>query len=168
MESKLTTQSIKPGDVFCCRWHQEHDKKDWVHRDYHCFDGQLEAKARNGKIWLVDTYWLDNDGVTFAPEVAEKQGELTFVVNINDLEPINQAQARAYAKEDVFDLSRQHGYYKRFCVRKGAKRNADMMVAAIQDTITHLESEIERKMREVGRLKERIESVKVNPDNDHG
>lgn len=136
-------REIRDGDVFGFAYNQaEYDK---ARGDLHwCFDGQLVA--RDGK--LYDTYWgLDRrgvDGRDFSPAEAESRGLLRFVCNLNDVEKIDEREYPLYADGDAFNLSHQHGCYKHFVKRKGAKKDPDRMIAAAHKLVANARDDIER------------------------
>lgn len=130
-ETAVATE-LRQGDVFLFVYSQQtwdrarsgigHGDLNW------CFDGQLEVQA-DGR--LRDTYWSANDGRSFTHAEALAQGTLTFVCNLNDVDLCPAGNLRHYAPEDGFDISYQHGCYKRFAVRKGAVRNRDRMLSEL-------------------------------------
>src|ERR1051325_4089891 len=126
-----TTIEPKDGDVYQFVYSEESWKraKSGVgHGDLRwCFDGQLIF--RDGL--LCDTYWgLDWRGDTgryFTIAEAVAKGTLTFVCNLNDVEKIPDYDFPLYAAGDAFNLTHQHGCYKYFVKRRGAKKDAELM-----------------------------------------
>jgi len=143
---------LHEGDIFNFRYSEEYIAKSQGHDLYHCFDGQLVAVKRNdGSVMLRDTYWAfgssDGQGDTF--EGWMRCGTLVFVVNLSDIDPAEGYKADYYADSDWFDLSHQHRCYKRFGVRKGAKRNKAKMEAALCEKLRKAKQDAERAIRVV-------------------
>lgn len=116
---------MKVGDVYDFRYNAEETKKRF--EPYHCFDGQLVVKERSdGTLYLEDTYWTSQN-VCFTPDDAEKLGTLEFRCNLNDIDYIDEYDLKYYDDSDIFNLSYQHGCYKRYAKRKGAERSKKKM-----------------------------------------
>lgn len=136
----------KDGDVFSFAYHQaEYDK---ARGDLHwCFDGQLVW--RDGQ--FVDSYWglarRGVDGRTFSLADALMKGVLCFVCNLNDVEKIQDYEFELYAEDDAFNLSHQHGCYKHYVKRKGARKSADLMREALNRKVTQARDDIDRAIR---------------------
>lgn len=130
-----TITAVREGDVFRFSYSEATRKKNpgW---DYHwCFDGQLVADDRGR---LRDTYWSSggSDGKSWeSREAAERDGTLTFVCNMKDVDVMEEWQTRRFSPEDVFDLTQHHGYRKKFAVRKGAQPNQALMLERIDEHI---------------------------------
>jgi len=151
--SDLTATSLvlHEGDVFRFSYSAEtreaakrgigHGDLDW------CFDGQLV-------VWdgtLRDTYWSfgrSTDGRRLTLKEAQSQGTLTFVVNLDDVREVPESETRYYADADCFNLSHQHGCYKKYAVRKTAKKNAERMLAEIDERMRHVRREADSVARQ--------------------
>jgi hypothetical protein len=153
----------KEGDVFRFSYSQAEREKaaqGWAGSLNHCFDGQVVY--RKGQ--YVDTYWSFGecgDGRVVRPD----QGELTFVVNLADVEPIRSYEALHYDEADVFDLSYQHGCYKKLMIRKGAQPSAARMIIEVRKKEASLRAEIEfaqRNLCDLAVLRHRLESGDVS------
>lgn len=148
-----TQVSIQPkdGDVYRFAYSQaewERARSGLGHGDLHwAFDGQLVY--RDGL--LCDTYWglgwRGDTGRRFTVAEATTRGELKFVCNLNDVEKIPDHEYPLYAEGDAFNLSHQHGCYKHFVRRKGAKKSPDLMRAAVHRKVADAHSELERAAR---------------------
>lgn len=96
-----------------------------------CFDGQLIY--RDGL--LCDTYWgfdwRGENGRCFTVADASAKGKLTFLCNLSDVEKIREDEFALYADGDAFNLSHQHGCYRHYVKRMGAKRDKDRQIAAL-------------------------------------
>ena len=109
-----------------------------------CFDGQLIY--RDGR--LCDTYWGlswgGDHGRRFTVAEAQAEGALAFVCNLHDVEKIREDEYPLYADGDAFNLSHQHGCYKYFVRRRGAKKDAERMRAAVHRKVQEAQHEVER------------------------
>lgn len=136
---------MKNNDVYRFQYNDEQRKK--IFMSDHCFDGQLVF--RDGM--LYDTYWgLDLrglDGRCFTPEEAVQHGELTFVCNLDEVAKVSEHAYPQYADEDSFNLSHQHGCYKYFAVRKGAKKSVAKQLAILDERVKRAKEEAGSAMR---------------------
>jgi len=129
----------------------------------HCFDGQLLAcKQKNGEIVLIDTYWgygWDQYNTKFSIEKAKDKGKLTFKCNLDEVDEISQHQLKYYADDDIVNLSYQHSCYKKFALKKGAKRSKEKMLKVLNKNISDAESNIKYAERTIKRSKKKIEQI---------
>lgn len=142
-----TPVPMKVGDVF--RFHYFERAK----YSGHCFDGQLVVMERYGGLVLCDTYWgfnrCDQDTKRFTPEQAEREGELTFVCNLGDVEEIKDYEAPLYADGDTFNLSHQHGCYRKWAKRKGARRDRAAILRNAQEKLADARRKAQSAMHSV-------------------
>lgn len=139
-ETPVTAETLrlvmKDGDVYEFQYSAAYREKQsgpgldlsW------CFDGQLVY--RNGK--LCDTYWSFGDGVdgrVFTVDQAIGSGTLRFICNLNDVRIVPEYEQQYYDDNDCFNLSYQHGCYKKFAIRKDAAKSAVKMLNEINDRI---------------------------------
>lgn len=142
---------IKPRDVFKFRYSEEYRKeaeKRW-YSGYlsHCFEGTLVAREYDGDIRLVDTFWgIGGDGKSFSEKEAREIGELTFYVNLDDIEKMEEHQKDYYDSVDVFTITKQHAcvpsciaYFK----KKGAKKSAAKMLEVINEKMREKRKDIQ-------------------------
>lgn len=144
---------IKVNDVYKFEFHSHILKEAFMPR--HCFDGvYVVLKNHRGELCLKDTYWTQYDNRTTTLEDILKRGKLTFYCNLNNVEEISKNSLLYYSDEDIFDLSYQHGHYKRFSIRKGAKKNKDKIIKLIDEKIDRTKSELRYKKNELELLNE--------------
>jgi len=164
----LATVQFKVNDVFSFRYNEEETKKRF--EPYHCFDGQFIVKQReNGELYLMDTYWAskyDNfkhwSGYKWKTiEDAQKQGTLTFICNLDEVEEIREHDLQYYADEDLFNLSCQHGCCKFYVKRKGAKRSIDKMLQSIRRKIEDEHSKIRSAENSLKWLNETLKKIEA-------
>lgn len=132
---------FREGDVYRFSY-SEAARERWRTDPYWCFDGQVVV--RNGQ--LCDTYWsfgACGDARVVRPE----DGTLTFVCNLNDVREVKEYECKHYAESDCFNLSSQHGCYKRFAVRKDAPRSPERMLEEIRKKEQAIRDEMERVVR---------------------
>jgi hypothetical protein len=132
-------------DVYHFTYNAEQQAK--IFESHHCFDGQLIVRGEK----LVDTYWgLDPrgyDGRSFTLAEAQQKGILTFICNLNDVEKIAEWLYPQYADGDAFNLSHQHGCYKYYVAKKGAKKSVEKRLAIIEERIKKAKSDAEYAVR---------------------
>lgn len=160
--------NFKLNDVYSFRYKPEvlAEAEKYHSNLNHCFDGQLIVKQNDDSaIFLEDTYWVgnSNSNYCFSIEEALKKGNLIFKCNLDKVEPIQEWQLSYYDEVDTFNLSRQHGYYKAFYVRKSAKRSKARMLRALNEKIIEAQNKINFANREIERAKEAI--IQVERDN---
>lgn len=134
---------IKLNDVYRFQFNETELK----HRSYpyHCFDGQLTVKEGWGKGFrLYDSYWNFSGNCTksFTLEEALKYGTLEFICNMDEIEPIEWHQQSRYDDADLFDLSNQHGCYKKMYKRIGAQPSKQKMISVLNKKIEEEKSKI--------------------------
>lgn len=140
------TDGVRDGDVYRFAYNEaswERARSGMGHGDLNwAFDGQLVY--RNGR--LRDTYWGLNasDGRSFSVAEAKAAGALTFVCNLNDVEKVPEYEYRLYADGDAFNLSHQHGCYRHFVKRCGARKDAERMREAVHRKVQDAKDAIER------------------------
>lgn len=157
----LVGTPLREKDVYSLRVDSE------KHPDYSywCVDGTFIAiDDGNGKLVLANTYWThlfkEKDGSVkiSVPGDTHKRtfeeiielGELLLYCNLHDLDWGDSASERYYNPSDLFPIHTQHGYCKHYFVRKGAKRDPDVIV-------TYINKELQNKRDEIGRLARDIE-----------
>lgn len=161
LDAKLAIEP-KDGDVFRFSYSAEswEQAKRGICGDLNwCFDGQLVYCDG----LLCDTYWGLNwrgdNGRYFKLADALAKGILTYVCNLNDVEPIRDYEYELYAEGDAFNLSYQHGCYKHFVKRKGAKKDKSLMLAKLHAKVTDARKAIESASRDLEYAVERREQL---------
>lgn len=164
--STETQIKLRLNDVYSFRWSPEYYKNN-SYPD-HCFDGQFIIKQReDGELYFMDTYWASkHDGFkhwsssrSYTLEQALKNGSVTYVCNLDDVEEIQKHDLIYYADEDLFDLSYQHGCYGYYVKKKGAVRSPEKMRAVILNRIGENEHKISSAQREINGLRESLEKL---------
>lgn len=143
---------VKKGDIFHWRY-----KKPRDFMPYHCcsciavFDGTI----------LRDTYWSGHgDGRYWSQLEAERDLDLEFVANHDDLVQADPGVVDFYDAKDIVDLrhpnnsSRSNVY-----LRKGAKRSAAVMRETLLHAISDAESDIRMATTRIERAREQLAAV---------
>lgn len=143
---KLT---LREGDVFDFHWNEgawERARTSMGHSDLNwCFEGQLVAKpTREGTLQLVDSYWgSGSDNKTMTLKQAERDGTLTFLCNLNDVEPVQDYNREYFNPSEVFRLRSQHGLRCSWVKLKGAERDRDTMLNVVRERLSKQSAKIE-------------------------
>lgn len=134
---------IKEKDIFNFQYNPRQEQ-GWDSRT-HCFDGRFLAIKEDDQILLVDTYWGygDKQGRIFTQEKAEALGKLTFVANMEDLEKSDESCYSYYDDSDCFNLSYQHGCYKKYAIKKGAVKSKEKMLQILKQQMQKAKRELE-------------------------
>lgn len=151
ISAKTTAVNPRDGDVY--RFTYSHEsleraKTSFGGSDFRwCFDGQLVYCCGR----LEDTYWGIQrhgvDGRVFTVEEALFKGSLEFVCNLHDVEKIPESEVHLYADGDAFNLSYQHGCYRHFVKRSGARKHSTRMREAVERMVTDAGDLVERAHR---------------------
>jgi len=148
---------FKVNDVYEFRYNAEMVKK--LVYPYHCFDGTLIVrKFDDGSLRLVDTYW-NSDNRTFTIEKALKEGELTFICNLDEVDELKGFGTEYYDDSDVIRLKIHAGYRNETYLKKGAVKSKDKMISVIKEKIEIEENNIRSANRYIGLLAETLKKV---------
>lgn len=149
---------IKLNDVYRFRYYEEVRSKK-AFDPYWCFDGKLIVKENKDGLYLEDIYWNSGENRRFTLEKALKQGTLTFICSLDDVEECREYDIQYYEDEDIFDLSYQHGCYKKYCIKKDAKRSMEKMKNVLNEKIKDSECKIKWLTCDIERYKEKLQEV---------
>jgi len=152
---KIDNRTPKLKDVFTFRYKNQSE----MFEPNHCFDGQLVIKKYDGELILEDTYWSSN-GRRFKIQEAIDKGEMKFVCNLNEVSLIKESETVYYDDSHIFNLSYQHGCYRKFAIKKGAKRSAKKMIKIIEHKISDEKYNIKYSNRNIELLEEKLKKVK--------
>ena len=136
---------MKENDVY--KWCYNSNKKDI---SYHCREGlAVVKKDKNGKLCLIDTYWGigDNSGCVFYSD--DLRIGIKYYTNLDEIEVSSNDADKYYNEKDVFVLTSQHWYCVYKYIRKGAKRDKDVIKKSIKKDIVELENEIRYKLSKI-------------------
>ena len=81
-------------------------------------------------------YWDFNGerGRRFTPERAEREGELKYYFNMDDVEEISGRETMYYDNKDLFALTRQHACHSS-CIQHYKRKNAEKSSAKILEEL---------------------------------
>lgn len=140
---------IKVNDIYHFSFNEQYLKDH--SQAYWCFDGQFYVwkNEQNGQLYLVDTYWnalgsypSGDVGKRFLLTEALAKGTLKFICNLDDLVECSERDTLYYDDNDVFNLSRQHGYYNAFYRRKDAERSMEKVKQVLLEDIEYIQNKI--------------------------
>lgn len=160
LERKVPEIEMKERDVYRWAYRAPGDDRDWGR--YHCCS-QI-GFFLNGQ--LRDTYWMYGEkyqggaGRSFPPEFFPKL-TLTFVANLDDLEPAKEYQAEYYDDADIANLNHANSSSGNFYIRKGAKRSAAKMIATARAKMEQAISDAKYAVRRSGEMKEIIAKIEA-------
>jgi hypothetical protein len=148
---------MKDGDIFRWSYRQEvvERRKDDVRA------GTLYWCCANIAIFkndiLRDIFWSTGDGRSWTPEQAEKELELQFLANEEDIEPAKMPEY--YDSRDVVDLSHSNRMGNGLFTRKGARRSKEAMRALINYKTKEAEYEIRSAQRTLELMKNKLVEI---------
>ena len=131
---------------------KENDVYFWSYKDvkdkfmpYHCKSGK--AIFSDGR--LRDTFWhgYNSSNSSWTCAEAEKELELEFKGNISDYELVNSSNVYYYNSKDYFSMAHSNNSIRDIFLKKGAKKDADVIKSFIQENIDNLEYRIKSAQR---------------------
>lgn len=154
---KGEAMTIHENNVYRFTWKPEEYKRrldpNW------CWDGQLVVfKNSQSELMLYDTYWCKPEK-SFTLEEILKMGNIKLICNLNDVEIVPETILKYYDDADIFNLSYQHGCYKKYVLRKGAQKSQKKMIQTLRNQIQGLENEIHYKSNALKTAKENLQKV---------
>lgn len=152
---------MRKGDLFLWRY-KDGSKGAKGYMPYWC----AAQKAEFNGTHLIDSYWGDCNptGKHWTPEEAERELELTFVANRDELELADSSAHDYYEPTDVVDLRHSNrSDYKAIFIRRGAKRSAQRMRETLEYTIERSESQIRMARSRIERCEELLAKLETEP-----
>lgn len=153
-------ENLKDGDFFDFSYSKEYqeENKYWNH----CFDGLLYVRKLDEREFVfIDTYWGINcsDSRSFNIEQLLTLGTSEYLCNANEVDKIEEHETVYYDDKDIIDLSRQHGCYKIFALKKGANRSPDKMLSILNSKIKEKTRDIEFAHNSIVRMEATIREI---------
>jgi len=149
---------FKDGDIFRWRYNEKTLKTPHMLNSASC--GTLYWCCSNIGIWrnqlLSDTYWGGGGGRCFTAQEIKDKLILTFIANINDLEPCQPSTFDKYDDEDCVNIS--HGNMTRggFYIRKGAKESTRKQIQVLEHDIADHDRRADYHKRHSEYLREQL------------
>jgi hypothetical protein len=147
------------NDVYRFRYSEEFIKQNPNRDLYHCFDGILIEKERNGVTYYEDTYWSSDNRTFNSMDEIKTKGDIKFLCNLGEMEEINEWKSKYYNKEDVVFLGIHKGYRAKYLIKKGTEMSKDVVIQGLKNKIVELENDIRYNTNKIEWLKKDIENV---------
>lgn len=146
-------------DVYKFRYSEEFIKNNPNRDLYHCFDGILIERERNGVPYYEDTYWTSDNKIFASMDYIESLGDVKFICNLDEMEEIDEWKSKYYNEEDVVFLGIHKGYRSKYLIKKGTQMSKDVVIQGLRNKISELEENIQYETRKIEWLKKDIEEV---------
>lgn len=153
---------LKKGDLF--RWSynsSEYEKRKdernsgtlyWCMSRIFRFDGEK----------FIDTYWGYGDNRSWTPEKAEKELDLIYLANEEDLEKTSYPEY--YNGEDVVNLNHANNSKGNIYVKKSAERSKKAMFESARRKLERAESDKRTAEREVELYAKKLREIQAAED----
>ncbi|MCP4986749.1 MAG: hypothetical protein GY928_12060 [Colwellia sp.] len=148
---------MKENNIYSWRWKDEarHSNRGSF-GNYHCYS-QI-AVVKNGR--LYDTYWSDQ-----SKEIFKKKVILTFLGNSEEMTKLQEWKVNYYRKSDIVDMRHANDTRGIIYLKKGAKKDAEVMLEYVEYKIKNSEDNIRSETRNVEwytEMKDQINSGKLD------
>ena len=160
MLSKENINKLHMNGIYECE-----PVKSWLpsykwNEPYHCCNWTFRVKQYNDEYYMVDTYWSTGDGfkVKLTDENFEK---FNFLFDFDEVDKITPPDFYDYDEEDRWHIALDSGgyaYSTYYFVRKGAKKNKDVLLERLNYELESLKRQIKYKEDEIKRIKRIKES----------
>jgi hypothetical protein len=147
------------NDVYRFRYSEEFIKNNPNRDLYHCFDGILIERERNGVPYYEDTYWISDNRIFNSMEEMLNKGDIKLLCNLDEMEEIDEWRSKYYNEEDVVFLGIHKGYRSKYLIKKGTQMSKDVVIQGLKNKISELEENIQYETRKIEWLKKDIEDV---------
>lgn len=147
------------NDVYRFRYSEEFIKNNPNRDLYHCFDGILIERERNGTPYYEDTYWTSDNRIFNSMEEILNKGDVKLLCNLDEMEEIDEWRSKYYNKEDVVFLGIHKGYRSKYLIKKGTQMSKDVVIQGLRNKIFELEENIQYETRKIEWMKKDIEEV---------
>jgi len=145
--------SIKENDIF--RWRYKDEKTHSDYLNYWCKSRIMIFK--NGI--LKDTYWSGSDGFSIKIDDAQSKLILTYVGNLDELEPVDKYKLEYYSDDDIVDISHSNMSGSGFFIKKGVKRCKDKILKKLNEKAEYEKDKANWALKSHRDLIARIEQI---------
>ena len=161
----MNKENYKEGDLFWWSYTvSEYEKrKDSVNAGtlYWCVSRIFRFNGTN----FVDTYWHGSDNKTWTPEQAEKQLDLIFLANENNLEKTQTPEY--YDNSDIVNLNHPNSSKGNIYVKKAASRSKKAMSEYANKKLEDANYDKRRAEREVELYANKLQEIENSDDLDN-
>lgn len=120
---------------------------------YHCHNWTFRVAENDGDYYMWDTYWGNDFHILLTDENFDK---FELVFDSNDVEIYKGSHWSDYSDDDkwLIRLDSGGGTIPKMVIRKGAMPVKELVIQRLSYEITHLESQLELKRRDLSYVKE--------------
>ncbi len=141
--------------------------KDWSEFANSCRENTFIVKGKEKGKWIFeDTYWGINryENKRYDLKWIKENGKLKYQFNLDDVEPISKEKCDYYNKKDTFVITDQHACVPsciHYFLRKGAVKNAQVMIGVLKEKIRVAERDIRWAKEHIERDLESIKQIEA-------
>jgi hypothetical protein len=151
----------KDGDIFNWSWTDSKiknmDLQQRAGTTYWC--KSRFAIFNKDKEVFKDTYWSGQDDFKFYLEDINKDIELEFIANINELRPCEITEFNYYDNSDCINISHPNMTRSGRYIKKDANRSLDKMKRVVEAHLEHYKNEARYAAQEVVRMEEDLKNL---------
>ena len=126
---------------------------------YHCINWNFKIRkyetSKGDKYYMCDTYWSGCEGLKV--ELSDKNfDKFELLFDMNEVHRVNPPDFWDYDEEDRWHIALDSGGYqfsKHYYVRKGAKKNKEVLLERLNRELESLKSQVRWKEEEIERAK---------------
>ena len=123
---------------------------------YHCCNWTFKVKQYDDEYYMLDTYWTGCDGLKV--KLTDKNFEkFNFLFDFDEVDKITPPDFYDYDEKDRWHIALDSGgyaYNRHYFVRKGAKKNKDVLLERLNYELESLKRQIKWKEDEIKKVKE--------------
>ena len=124
---------------------------------YHCINWTFRVYMYDeyNKIYMRDTYWSGGSGLS-VELTDENFDKFELLFDMNEVHKVNPPDFYDYNEEDRWHLALDSGGYrfsKHYYVRRGAKKNKEVLLERLNRELESLRSQVRWKEEEIKKVK---------------
>ncbi len=120
---------------------------------FHCHNWTFTPVLKGSKVYMIDTYWGDDN---FCIELTDDNfHEFEFLFDQNDVRQVNEIDFYDYRQEDKWHVALDSGgwrYNKFYLVRKDAIKDKKLMLERLHGELIALKYKVQQKESEIAQL----------------